>query len=214
MPHINLLPWREELRRVKQRQFINVAVGAAILMVGAVVLVHLRMSGIIEDQNNRNQFLTETIAKVDQEIKEIQDLEKEKADLLARMKVIQELQDSRPEIVHIFDQLARAVPENVYLVKATRTGGEISLEGVADSNDYVSQLMRNLNDSEWFANPRLVVIETGKQGFTGASWFQMSVAQSSPAKEAAEAAKAANAATAKDSAGTDDKKNSSKEAGK
>lgn len=180
MPHINLLPWREELRRERQRQFVNVAVGAAIVMVGIIVLVHLQMSGLIENQNNRNQFLTQTIAQVDKDIKEIEDLEKEKEALLARMKIIQELQSSRPEIVHIFDELARAVPENVYLLKASRTDTEISLEGVADSNDYVSQFMRNLNDSQWFNNPRLTVIESGKKEYPNASWFQLNVAQTSP----------------------------------
>ena len=114
---------------------------------------------------------------MDREIKEIENLEKEKEALLARMKIIQELQSSRPEIVHIFDELAKAVPENVYLLKASRTGTEISLEGVADSNDYVSELMRNLNDSAWFNNPRLTVIESGKKEYPDASWFQLSVSQ-------------------------------------
>lgn len=178
MPHINLLPWREELRGEKQRQFINIAVGAAILMAGVIVLVHIRMSGIIENQNNRNQFLSQTIARVDRDIKEIKDLEKQKEDLLARMGIIQKLQGSRPEIVHIFDELARAVPKNIYLLKASRAGTEISLEGVADSNDYVSELMRNLNASKSFANPKLTVIESGKKEYPDASWFQLKVSQS------------------------------------
>lgn len=178
MPHINLLPWREELRRERQRQFINIAVGAAILMAGAIVLAHIRMSGIIEDQNTRNQFLTQTIAQVDREIKEIEDLEKEKDALLARMKIIQELQGSRSGIVHIFDELAKAIPENIYLIKTSRAGTEISLEGVADSNDYVSELMRNLNSSAWFTNPKLTVIESNKNEFPGASWFQLKISQS------------------------------------
>jgi len=78
MPHINLLPWREEERRGKQRQFINIAAGAAILMVGIVVLVHLRMNGIIDEQNNRNQFMQGQIAQVDKEIAEIKTLEKKR----------------------------------------------------------------------------------------------------------------------------------------
>ena len=179
MPHINLLPWREDLRRERQRQFINIVAGAAIVMVGIIVLVHLQMSGLIETQNNRNTFLTQTIAQVDRDIKEIDSLEKEKDALLARMKIIQELQSSRPEIVHIFDELAKAVPQNIYLLKAARTGVEISLEGVADSNDYVSALMRNLNDSPWFTNPKLTVIESGKKEYPEASWFQLTVTQNS-----------------------------------
>lgn len=183
MPHINLLPWREELRRDRQRQFINIAVGAAILMVGAIVLAHIRMSGIIETQNTRNQFLTQTIAQVDRDIKEIKDLEKEKDALLARMEIIQELQGSRSGIVHIFDELAKTVPENIFLLKASRAGSEISLEGVADSNDYVSELMRNLNRSEWFTNPMLTVIESNKKEYPGASWFQLKVSQTSKATD-------------------------------
>lgn len=186
MPHINLLPWREDLRREKQRQFINVAAGAAILMVGIIVLVHIRMSGIIEEQDNRNQFLTGQIAQVDKDIKEIESLEKEKAALLARMKVIQELQGSRPEIVHIFDEIATSMPDKVFLLSATRKGREIDLIGVADSNDYVSELMRNLNNSPWLTNPRLEVIESDKKEYPGASWFQMKVSQAVPKTEKAD----------------------------
>jgi type IV pilus assembly protein PilN len=182
MPRINLLPWREEERREKQRQFINIAAGAAILMVGIVVLVHLRMSGIIDEQNNRNQFMTAQIARVDKDIAEIKTLEKEKAALLARMKVIQELQGSRPEIVHIFDELAKTIPGKVFLLKTSRKGREISLTGVADSNDYVSEFMRNLSNSSWLTNPRLTVIKSDKKEYPGASWFELNVSQTSNKK--------------------------------
>jgi len=184
MPHINLLPWREEERRDKQRQFINVAAGAAIVMIGIIVLVHLRMSGIIEEQNNRNQFMTGQIAKVDKEIAEIKTLEKEKSALLARMKVIQELQSSRPEIVHIFDELAKTIPEKVFLLSMSRKGREISVEGVADSNDYVSEFMRNLDNSPWLTNPRLTVIKSDQKKYPGASWFQLKVSQKNKTKKA------------------------------
>ncbi len=180
MPHINLLPWREDQRREKQRQFVNIAAGAAILMVGIVVLVHLRMSGILEEQNNRNLFMKEQIVQVDKDIKEIESLEKEKSALLARMKVIQELQGSRPEIVHIFDEIAKTMPEKVFLLSVSRKGREIDLTGVADSNDYVSELMRKLNKSPWLTNPRLAVIQSDKKEYPGASWFQMKVSQAIP----------------------------------
>lgn len=186
MPHINLLPWREDLRREKQRQFINIAAGAAILMVGIIVLVHLRMAGIVDEQNNRNQFMTTQIAQVDKDIKEIESLEKEKAALLARMKVIQELQGSRPEIVHIFDEIATSMPDKAFLITATRNGREIDLVGVADSNDYVSELMRNLNNSPWLTNPRLEVIKSDNSDYPGASWFQMKVSQTVPKTEKAD----------------------------
>lgn len=186
MPHINLLPWREDQRREKQRQFINVAAGAAIVMVGIIVLVHISMAGDIEEQNNRNQFINDQITRVDKDIKEIESLEKEKAALLARMKVIQELQSSRPEIVHIFDEIATNVPDKVFLIKLTRKGRDIDLVGVADSNDYVSELMRNLNKSPWLTNPRLEVIKSDKKEYPGASWFQMKVSQAVPKTEKAD----------------------------
>ncbi len=186
MPHINLLPWREDQRRKKQRQFINIAAGAAILMVGIVVLVHLRMAGMIEEQNNRNQFMQEQIVQVDKDIKEIESLEKEKAALLARMKVIQELQGSRPEIVHIFDEIAKAMPDKVFLLNVSRKDREIDLVGVADSNDYVSELMRSLNNSPWLTNPRLTVIQSDKKEYPGASWFKMKVSQATLKTEKAD----------------------------
>jgi len=177
MPHINLLPWRDELRREKQRQFINVAVGAGIVMLGVIVLVHLQVAGMISNQENRNKYMDEQIAIVDKEIKEIESLEKEKAALLARMKVIQELQGTRPVIVHMFDEIAKNLPEQAYLLKLNRKDNGIAFEGVADSNDYVSQFMRNLNNSPWLANPKLTVIESGKKEYPAASWFQLTVSQ-------------------------------------
>lgn len=177
MPHINLLPWREEQRREKQRQFINLAVGTTVLMLGVIVLVHLQVAGMINKQDNRNKFMEDQIAIVDKEIAEIESLEKEKAALLARMKVIQELQGTRPVIVHIFDEIAKNLPEQAFLIKADRVGDKINLEGVADSNDYVSQFMRNLNDSRWLTNPKLTVIESGKKEYPDSSWFQLTVSQ-------------------------------------
>lgn len=177
MPHINLLPWREEERRRKQKEFINIAAGAGVVMLGVIVLVHLQVAGMISNQDNRNKFMDEQIAIVDKEIEEINSLEKEKAALLARMKVIQELQGTRPVIVHIFDEIAKNLPEQAYLIDVKRTGKSINLEGVADSNDYVSQLMRNLNESPWLTNPKLTVIESGKKEYPDASWFQLTVSQ-------------------------------------
>lgn len=187
MPHINLLPWREDLRRERQRQFVNVAAGAAVVMIGIIVLVHLRVAGMITEQDNRNKFLSDQIVQVDKAITEIKGLEKEKTALLERMKIIQELQGSRPEIVHIFDEIAKVIPDKAYLLNVSRKASLVSLEGVADSNDYVSELMRNFNDSPYFKNPKLSVIESGKKEYPGASWFKLTVSQDNP--KAAEADK-------------------------
>jgi len=188
MPHINLLPWREELRRERQRLFINVAAGAAVLMLGIIALTHIQVNGMIEAQQNRNTFLQGEISRVDKEIKEIESLEKEKKALLARMKIIQELQSSRSEVVHLFDEFAKTIPDQVYLLKLTRTGHEIQLEGVADANDDISEFMRNLNLSPWFTNPRLTVIETGKKPYEDDSWFQMKVNMTDGKKQEGEKA--------------------------
>ncbi len=189
MPHINLLPWREELRRERQRLFINIAVGAAILMLGIIALAHIQINGMTEGQQARNTFIQDQITRVDREIKEIESLEKEKQALLARMKIIQELQSSRSEIVHLFDEIARIIPEQVYLIKLNRTGRAVHLEGVADSNEDISEFMRNLNLSPWFTNPRLTVIETGKAPYEDDSWFKLTVNLTSGKPEEEEAEK-------------------------
>jgi type IV pilus assembly protein PilN len=180
MPHINLLPWREEERRRKQKEFINIAVGAAVVMLGIIALVHININGTIDTQERRNKYLTEEINRVDGEIAEIKALESEKKALLARMNIIQQLQSSRPGIVHLFDEIAKTIPEKAFLIQASRKGSTLNFSGIADSNDYVSQFMRALNESPWFANPKLLVIETGKSEYADASNFQLEVAQADP----------------------------------
>jgi type IV pilus assembly protein PilN len=177
MPHINLLPWREAARQERQRQFAVVAVGAAVLATLVVVFIHLQFSGMIESQKGRNQFLENQIKEVDKQIAEIKTLKNDKKALLARMEVIQKLQRSRPEVVHLFEEISKATPKGVYLLNTVRNGKMINIEGVADSNDSVSAFMRQLNDSPWLNNPRLTVIESNKGGYKDASWFKLDVEQ-------------------------------------
>lgn len=163
MARINLLPWREERRRLRQRQFLTTLAGAAIAM-GAVVLYgHSHTAGLIEDQRQRNEYLQAEIEKLDRQIAEIRHLDETKRRLLARMEVIQELQSSRPQIVHLFDQLARTVPEGVHLFSVNHQGAVLTIEGVAQSNARVSAYMHNLDDSIWLKDPRLLVIETREE---------------------------------------------------
>jgi type IV pilus assembly protein PilN len=183
MPHINLLPWREELRSAKQRQFNTALAGAAIVTALAVVFVHIQMTSMIESQNQRNQFLENTIKKVEKEIEEIRDLKRDKENLLARMEVIQKLQSSRPEIVHLFEEIANAAPKGVFLLDASRTGDKLSITGVADSNDSVSAFMRNLDSSAWLTNPKLSVIDSSKKEYENASWFSLEVTQTTPSEK-------------------------------
>lgn len=160
MAHINLLPWRDELRKQKQQQFAVVSAGTAIMGALLVLLGHMQMSALIDNQNQRNQFLQKEIAELDTRIAKIKDLEKTKAALLARMEIIQQLQHSRPRTVHLMDQLVYTLPDGVYLDRISQTGEALTLSGVAQSNARVSAYMRNIDTSKWMKNPKLDVIET------------------------------------------------------
>lgn len=180
MARINLLPWREELRKARQRQFAVVAVAAAILAGLVVVYVHIFINGLIEQQNRRNQYLRDQIVIVDHQIKAIRTLEKTKANLLARMKIIQQLQRSRPQVVHLFEDLAKTVPAGIYLTRISHKGKEITIHGVAQSNASVSAYMRNIASSQWLKDPRLEVIQsTGKEHERSAR-FTLRMQQSQP----------------------------------
>ena len=159
MPHINLLPWRDELRKRREKEFIITAVIAALLMGGVVLGVHLHYESRIAYQNQRNTFIETEIAQLDKKIKEIEDLKKERDRLIARTKVIQNLQAGRPEIVHVFDELVTTLPDGVYYTKVAQKGRALNLQGVAQSNARVSSLMRSLETSTWFQNPSLVEIK-------------------------------------------------------
>ena len=160
MAHINLLPWRDELRKQKQQQFAVVGAGSAILGALLVLLAHMQMEGLIEKQNQRNQFLDREIAELDTKIAKIKDMEKTKNALLARMDIIQQLQRSRPQSVHLMDQLVYTLPDGVFLNKIDQKDQALTLSGVAQSNARVSAYMRNIDGSQWMAKPKLDVIET------------------------------------------------------
>ncbi|MDZ7661605.1 PilN domain-containing protein [Thiohalophilus sp.] len=164
MAHINLLPWREELRREQQRQFLTILVLSVILMGLIILAVHLRLAGMIDHQESRNQYLQGEISKVEKQIKEINQLEKDKARLLARMDVIQQLQRNRPEVVHLFDEVARIIPDGIHLDSLKQSGNKLVLNGVAQSNARVSAFMRNIESSDWLTDPRLEVIQKKGKG--------------------------------------------------
>ncbi len=200
MPRINLLPWREELRKQRQQEFAVMAVVAMALMGVVVFGVHLYIQQLTDFQQERNDFLTSETAKLDKKIAEIKDLDREKERLLARMNIIQQLQSSRPEIVHIVDALVETLPEGVYYKKITQKENILSMEGDAQSNARVSSLMRNLESSIWFENPNLVeikasVIDAGTPGLSTEarlSSFTLTVTltkQKKPVEEGEEEAK-------------------------
>ena len=160
MAKINLLPWREELRKQKQREFASMSGGSAIIAGLIVLLAHFHVDGLIDNQNQRNTFLESEIDILDQRIVRIKELERMKANLLARMNVIQELQRSRPESVHLMDEMVRTLPDGVYLDKFTQKGKDLTMAGVAQSNARVSDYMRNIDSSEWLTGPSLDQIKT------------------------------------------------------
>jgi type IV pilus assembly protein PilN len=162
-------------RKEQDRQLLTIAVGAWILMGVIIFYAHVYVSALIENQNKRNEFLNQEIAKVEKEIKEIAELKKKRADLIARMNVIYQLQGDRAKVVHLFDELARKLPEGVYLASLKHTGSSIALKGVAQSNARVSALMRNLAASDWFAEPELEVITVKAKGSDRISEFSMKV---------------------------------------
>lgn len=192
MANINLLPWRERLREERKQQFlvtVAITIGIALLILFAVDRVLVSQ---INNQNARNQYLTEQIALLDKEIAEIRQLQQQKKDLTARMTVIQDLQGRRPVIVRLFDELVRTLPEGIYYDRITRTETDISIEGIAESNSRVSALMRSLEDSEWFANPDLrQVTADGVPGSSADSQrnrFQLTVSITTPNQTDAEVA--------------------------
>jgi type IV pilus assembly protein PilN len=171
MPRINLLPWRDSQRKQKRQEFI-LSIGAAIATAALVVLVgRWQMSAAIEHQQLRNQILNDEIAQLDKQIQEIVGLENQKRKLLARMEIIETLQRSRPEIVHVFDEIVRTLPEGVYLTYLKQTGTRIEIHGVAQSSTRVSAFMRNIDSSQWLADPSLQVVETkGRDAGRGADF--------------------------------------------
>ena len=193
MPRINLLPWRESERKRKRQEFF-LSIGAAIATAGLVVLVgRWQMSASIEHQQQRNQILNDAIAQLDKQIQEILGLENQKRKLLARMEIIETLQRSRPEIVHVFDEIVRTLPEGVYLTYLKQTGTRIELRGVAQSSTRVSAFMRNIDGSQWLADPSLQVVETkGRDAGRGAEFTLFANQRSQvPPEDEAEAGKAA-----------------------
>ncbi len=180
MARINLLPWREELRKEKQREFAVAAAGSAFVMAGIILLVHLNISGLISNQNSRNSFMQGQIEIVEAKIKEIRELEKQKQQLISRMKVIEQLQTNRPEIVHVFEEIVKTVPEGLSITSIKQSGSGLAIQGSAQSNARVSAFMRNLEASPWFNNPVLNVIKTDKKKAGRTRSFSMQVKQSTP----------------------------------
>ncbi len=173
MIRINLLPHRAEKRRAKQLQFIVLSVLS--VMLGAVVvgLVHVAIGTQIAYQERRNEYLKQETAVLDRKIAEIKKLREQTQSLLARKNVVENLQSTRSEVVHLLDQMLRILPEGVYLKSLKQTGNRISLIGYAQSNARVSTLMRAIEDSPWLDSPALVEIHAATVGGSRLNEFSL-----------------------------------------
>ncbi|MEJ2127968.1 MAG: PilN domain-containing protein [Woeseiaceae bacterium] len=183
MPRINLLPWREEERKKRQRDFGVALAGGVVAAVAVVLLTMLAFNQMISNQESRNQRLENEIAELQKSITEIDGLERQKERLLARMEIIEELQKSRPEIVHLFDEVARQMPEGVYLTGMKQTGSRVEVRGIAQSSTRVSALMRQVDSSEWMADPEVDRVETTQSGNSRQAEFVVYLTQESPGAE-------------------------------
>src|SRR6202161_1886314 len=160
MPRINLLPWREQQRRERKLAFfvaLGVAAGAAALV---AFVAYLMLGAMIDAQDQRNERLKGEIKVLNKQIEEINDLEAQKQKFISRMQIIEKLQRSRPEVVHLFDELVKQMPDGTYLTEVKQTGPKLKLDGVAQSSTRVSALMRNISASQWLRNPELEVVQT------------------------------------------------------
>jgi type IV pilus assembly protein PilN len=191
MPRINLLPWRAELRQKRKKEFFMALMGALIVGAALVYLSKLTVQGWTSAQRGRNEILKTEITVLDKQIEEIKGLKSQKDRLLARMRVIDQLQRSRPEVVHLFDEIVKAVPEGVNLTDIAQAGQRVELRGVAQSSTRVSALMRNLDGSKWMKDPSLDIVESVTAGVDKNSKFKL-FAQQIPmvsSEEGQEAAK-------------------------
>ncbi len=170
MPRINLLPWREEQRK-ERRQAFFVSLGVAAVFAAITTFgVNLYFDSLVDAQQSRNDRLNAEIASLDKQISEIESLEQQKQQFIARMEIIERLQSSRPAIVHVFDELARTLPDGTQLTGITQTGNRLKIEGLAQSSTRVSTFMRNIDEGEWMRNPELEVIETRDNAALGANF--------------------------------------------
>lgn len=186
MARINLLPWRAELRKQRRNEYLTIVGAFAGLAILGWGIVHFHFKERIDFQNERNTYLKSEIASLDKKIKEIQELEKEKDRLIARMKAIETLQSSRPIIVHIFDELVTSLPEGVYLKEVAQTANVIVLKGVAESNARVSSFMRNIEKSEWLTDPKLEIIQSSDESGRRIANFTLRMTQNTPKTETEE----------------------------
>ncbi|MFZ3280723.1 PilN domain-containing protein [Pseudomonas sp.] len=181
MARINLLPWREERREERRKRFLLTLTAVLVGSVGAVFIADQIISAAIERQVARNDYIGKQIAVVDERIKQISELKARRQQLVERMRIIQDLQGNRQISGRIFDQLARTLPDGVYFTDVKMAGKTLSISGAAESNNRVSELMRNLDASDWFDAPSLNEVKATTAGQVDqANTFELTVRQTQP----------------------------------
>ena len=184
---INLLPWRQELRERKKREFLNITV-AVLALAGAIIVgVDRFYNSAVDYQQARNDFLDREIKVLDERIVEFKLLRQKRNELLSRMRVIRELQGNRPIIVRVFDELARQLAPRVFFTDLTMSGTTLAITGVAESNNRISSQLRNFSESAWFDSPNVTAIKASLQHGPQASQFSLTAVQVTPKQEGEEA---------------------------
>ena len=196
MATINLLPWREERREEQKKEYLIILASVAVLAVLIVLGWQTYLNASIANQTERNTLLQSRIKELDEQVKEIDELKKKRQELVARMEVIQSLQGNRPEIVHVFDEIVRTLPDGVFYNAITRKEVDVELKGTAESNNRVSSLMRQLDVSDWFGAPELKLVKANKGFGPDANDFEMHVKLDKPEENKLAAEKAAEKAGA------------------
>jgi len=181
MIYINLLPWRERRRAERQKQFYTMAVIAALVGAALVFAAHTFVNTLIEHQEARNQMLQAEIRVLDRQIARIRELDRQRQAVIDRIDVIQTLQASRPEAVHLFDQLVLTLPEGTFFRELRQEGERIRLVGRAESNARISALMRRVDASPWLRDSTLQIIETRQEGPLQVRDFRLEATQTRPA---------------------------------
>ena len=183
MPAVNLLPWREDQRRKRQRRFLF-ALGAAVLAGGTTVYAaRLTVQGLLADQHARNRAIRNEIELIDVHLEELTRIESRRDQLLTRMRIIVEMQRSRPRTVHLFDELVEILPAGVQLVEVAQNGHRVVLVGLAESNSRVAALIRNIESSPWLQAPRLELVETAAEGGVRSARFTIAMEQAAAGEE-------------------------------
>ena len=185
MARINLLPWRAERREQRKREFftqLGLAAAAAVLL---VILWVFWMNLRIDNQSDRNAYLQGEIKQLDAQIAEIKDLEKTKSRLLARKQIIEQLQANRAQMVHMFDELVKTIPDGARLTSLKQQSDKLTLDGVAQSNATVAQYMRNIEASPWLGQADLVKTENKHDDNRTPYQFELVVALNKPSAQPA-----------------------------